>query len=159
MSSPEISIAGPDQRREELSRRAVGAVITVATAAVLLVAAYLDPDPAGVGTHEQLGLTPCGWMLAADMPCPTCGMTTAFAHAAEGNLLQSLRTQPLGACLALATAMACLVGAFVATTGSRIGLMYRRLWTRRFIWILGTSVVVAWVYKIIDHRVGFESLF
>ena len=62
----------------------------------------------------------CGWITAMNLPCPTCGMTTAFAHAANGDMLASLGTQPLGFVLAIATAMSLLLGTYVAATGSRL---------------------------------------
>ena len=66
----------------------------------------------------------------------TCGMTTAFAHAANGDLLASFLTQPLGMLLSLATAMAALVGWYVVATGSRVGVLLGRLWGMKSGWIL-----------------------
>jgi hypothetical protein len=53
---------------------------------VLVLARSLHPDSRGFGTHEQLGLPPCGWLALTDLPCPACGLTTAFAHMARGDL-------------------------------------------------------------------------
>ena len=73
---------------------------------VLGVAAWLHADPRGVSTHEQLGLPGCTFLQTTGMPCFTCGMTTAFTHAAHGHLLAALYTQPGGAVLAVLTAAA-----------------------------------------------------
>lgn len=62
----------------------VGAVILLATAG------GLEPDPRGFGTHEQLGLAPCGFARVTGWRCPTCGMTTAWSHAARGNVRSAL---------------------------------------------------------------------
>lgn len=97
-------------------------------------------------------LPECGWITIFDLPCPTCGMTTAFSHAANGNLPASFLTQPLGALLALATAIAFLSGMFVAFTGSRIGSMFGRLWTYRTGWIIAGLVVVSWGYKVLSYK-------
>ena len=84
------------------TRRLIALAIAAAAASVLGVAAYLEPSPAGLGTHSQLlNLPSCGWIAAMDIPCPTCGMTTAFSHVADGNLLAAVITQPLGALLAM----------------------------------------------------------
>lgn len=87
-----------------------------------------------------------------DMPCPTCGMTTAFSHAAHGHLLASFLAQPMGCVLAIATAMALLLGAYVTVTGSRVATVFKRLCTTRMTWTISVLVVVAWVYKILSYK-------
>ncbi|MBI5368977.1 MAG: DUF2752 domain-containing protein [Planctomycetes bacterium] len=81
-----------------------------ATAAVAL-ALWLRPDPRGFGTHEQLGLLPCGFKRVTGLPCPTCGMTTSFALLARGRLAAAADVQPFGAFLFLATIGAGLLSA------------------------------------------------
>jgi hypothetical protein len=120
---------------------------------ILLVAAWFEPSPTGLGTHSQSGLMPtCGWIQTMDTPCPTCGMTTAFAHAADGHLLASFLAQPMGCVLAVATAMALLLGMHAALTGSAAVGAMSRLWGRRTGWWLGAFIVIAWVYKIIAYK-------
>jgi len=133
-------------------RRLVGAGVAVGATGVLGVAAWLDPSPEGLGTHSQLSLPPCGWILTMDLPCPTCGMTTAFAYAADGNLVGSFIAQPMGALLAVATAIALLVGTYTVATGSPVAALFARLWGRRAAWLLGTAFVAAWVYKIVAYK-------
>ena len=87
-----------------------------------------------------------------DLPCPTCGMTTAFANAADGNLVGAFAVQPMGAALAVGTAMALIVGAWTVATGSRVAWLFGRLWTRRTAWLLGIAFGAAWVYKIIAYK-------
>lgn len=43
-----------------------------------VAALWLRPDPAGHGTHTQLGLPPCPSTLMFSRPCPGCGLTTSF---------------------------------------------------------------------------------
>ncbi len=133
-------------------RRLIALVVGLATAGVLAVAAWLEPASHGVGTHEQLGLPACGWVIVAGMPCPTCGMTTSFAHAADGHFLRAFLTQPMGCLLAIATAMALIVALHVLVTGSALGLVFARLWTRRSGWALAGLVVLSWTYKILHHK-------
>ena len=133
-------------------RRLVGAGVAVGAASLLGVAAWLDPSPQGLGTHSQLSLPPCGWILTMDLPCPTCGMTTAFAYAADGNLVGSFLTQPMGAVLALTAAIALLVGTYTVATGSRVASLFGRLCNRRAAWLFGTAFIAAWVYKIIAYK-------
>lgn len=49
------------------------------------LSAWLSPDPRGHGTHQQLGLAPCSFLLFTGRPCPSCGSTTAFAHFVRGQ--------------------------------------------------------------------------
>ena len=135
-----------------VGRRVIAAVVAAVCSGVLGLAAWLPPAEAGLGTHEALNLPPCGWIAIADLPCPTCGMTTAFAHAADGNLLGSFLAQPLGCVLALVTVMALLVSVYVAATGSRLGGTFSRLWNRSTPWIIAGAVLLAWGYKIISYK-------
>jgi Protein of unknown function (DUF2752) len=73
-----------------------------ASIAVLAYAFTLKPDPRGYGTHEQLGLPPCGFLRDHGVPCISCGMTTAFAAMAHGDLALALRSNPYGILLFLA---------------------------------------------------------
>ena len=79
--------------------RAVWAVSTLGLTVVLVLAAWLEPDPRGLGTHTQLGLPPCGFLWLTGLPCPGCGLTTSFALMAAGEWLRAFRTQPLGVLL------------------------------------------------------------
>ena len=69
---------------------------------VLLLAAWLKPDPSGIGTHTQIHLPPCGFYVLFHRPCPSCGMTTAFALVAHGHPLMAIKTQPAGMAVFLA---------------------------------------------------------
>lgn len=133
-------------------RRLVGAAVAVAAAGVLGLAASLDPSPTGLGTHTSLNLPGCTWIVIMDLPCPTCGMTTAFAHAANGDLPASLYTQPLGFLLAIAIGSALLIGTYVAWTGSRVASMFGALWGRSTGWWLSGLAVGAWGFKILTYK-------
>ncbi|MCA9303000.1 MAG: DUF2752 domain-containing protein [Phycisphaerales bacterium] len=116
--------------------------------AVLITAAWLSPNKAGHGSHTQLGLAPCTWAVWFDKPCPTCGMTTAFAQAGEGNWARSLTTQPFGFLLVIGSA-AVFWGAFTqAVTGARLGQHFVVLLRPGMFMILGVLFAAAWIYKI-----------
>ena len=123
-----------------------GAVLFLPSLALLLVAAGLTPDAEGYGTHTQLGLAPCGFEVATGLPCATCGMTTAFALAAEGRLIASFLVQPAGAALAVLTAMATLAGAWTLWSGMRITRLLAAAWTPRVLLAFIALVLAAWLY-------------
>lgn len=93
--------------------RLVAGIVAVCCAALLTTASVLRPDPRGFGTHQQLGQGPCGMLVWTGLPCPTCGMTTAFAYTVRGRLLAAARAQPSGMLLALGcmAAIALSIGA------------------------------------------------
>lgn len=128
--------------------RLQAAAVAVVMLAVLAVAAWLDPDAAGHGTHTQLGMPRCGWVVAFDKPCPTCGMTTSFALAAGREPTLAFLTQPLGALLALVAAAAFWAGLHQAALGVRVGRSVAWLAHRRA-WVVYLAIgAAAWVYKL-----------
>jgi hypothetical protein len=90
----------PDHRR---GRRIEAAVVLVLAAGVLIVAQILQPAAEGYGTHEQLFIIPCAFRWITGLPCPMCGMTTAFALMARGEVLAALSAHVLGPPLYAAT--------------------------------------------------------
>jgi hypothetical protein len=67
-------------------------------------AACLTPSDRGYGTHQGLGLPPCTIVQWYGMRCPSCGMTTAWAHMTRGDVVQAVQANAGGALLALAAA-------------------------------------------------------
>lgn len=64
------------------------------------LAASLQPNPQGFGTHQSLGFPPCTFRVLLDIPCPSCGMTTSFAHFMRAELPQAARANIAGLMLA-----------------------------------------------------------
>lgn len=77
-------------------------------AALALVGGLTTPDPRGYGTHEQLGLAPCGLRETLGFPCPTCGVTTSLSHSVRGEVAAAWGTQPLGLLLIPAALALCV---------------------------------------------------
>lgn len=69
--------------------------------AVTGVAACLQPDAHGHGTHQQLGLPPCPSVLFFDRPCPGCGLTTSWTALVQGHFVEAFHAHPLGPILYL----------------------------------------------------------
>ena len=79
--------------------RLTAGVLALGLLALLAVAAFLKPDPRGLGTHQQFGLPPCTFRFLFGRPCPTCGMTTSWAHLVRGQLIGALRASVGGTLL------------------------------------------------------------
>ena len=161
-SAPDLSPApapptAPAPLRATPGERAVSAVLAGVAMAVLGIAVWLHPSSDGIGTHQALGLAPCGWVVGMSLPCPTCGMTTAFAHAVRGSLWEAARVQPMGMLLAVGTASVAVVGAFVALTGSRVGHVLGARITPRVVVVLAALALAAWGYKVMAMRGAWPS--
>ena len=101
-------------------------------------------------------ITTASWRLKENpptlIPCPSCGMTTSFAHAADGNILGALQAQPAGAVLAFLTACTLVIATWQLVTGERLlGFCTDRIGARFFM-CFGALVLLAWIYKILVFR-------
>jgi hypothetical protein len=83
--------------------------------AILAIAAWLRPDARGFGTHQQLGLPPCGFEAITHLPCPGCGLTTSFAHMAHGHPIDAFRAHLMGPLLFAIVAALALYSPYAAT--------------------------------------------
>ena len=72
---------------------------------LLLLATSVRPDPRGFGTHEQLGLAPCAFRVLLNLPCPTCGGTTSFAHFVRGHWSEAFHANPAAFAFALSCSL------------------------------------------------------
>ncbi|MEQ8770617.1 MAG: DUF2752 domain-containing protein [Phycisphaerales bacterium] len=138
----------PSAARATRSERIGSGVAALACLALLGVAAWLSPSGDGHGTHEQLGLARCAWVALFDQPCPTCGMTTSFAHTADASFVTAAATQPLGFALALGVAAAFWTTAHTAVTGSRAAGMALGFVNGRSLIALLVLGLGAWAYKL-----------
>lgn len=128
--------------------RFVCVVVALMCVAVLATAASVRPDPRGYGTHERLGLRPCGFQLMFNLPCPSCGSTTSFAHFVRGEFGNSARTNP--AAMLLAATMVVAVPWLLAS--SLIGRLWRMndplRWTAIAACCLVVVALVHWLARI-----------
>jgi len=79
------------------------------------VGLYLTPEPAGHGTHQQLGLPPCTIYYLTGRPCPSCGLTTSVSAILHGQFGLAWRANPMGFVIvagALAVAINSLLALF-----------------------------------------------
>lgn len=83
---------------------------------LLVVARTLQPDAAGLGTHQQLGLPPCSSLAMFGFRCPACGMTTSWAYLTRGNVWGSLTVNAGGTMLGL---VALVTGPWLLASGIR----------------------------------------
>ncbi len=104
-SPPPATVAAQTPRAWRLPwpQRLVMTLAGAVLIALLITASRLTPSPRGMGTHQRLGLPPCTLVQWYGLRCPSCGMTTSWAHMTRGHVLASLRANSGGALLALAS--------------------------------------------------------
>jgi len=142
------------RRRVDAAHRVLAGLFAASCLTVLSLAAFLRADPAGHGTHTQLGLPACGWMATHGRPCITCGMTTSFTHAAGGDLIAAGVVQPAGAMLALVAAAGFWGALHVAWTGSTLALAFGKAVGLKALWIALAIGGAAWAYKLVVTPLG-----
>jgi hypothetical protein len=123
------------------------AITTVATAAgAVWLLGRVTPDARGHGTHEQLGLPPCGWAMQG-YPCPTCGATTAACEVVHGHLLRAFAAHPFGAAVAIAGLLAALFALYCLLRRRSFLDVVGRL-PYGLVFLLGTALLLgSWLYK------------
>jgi hypothetical protein len=89
----------------------LGLVILLGTAKVMTA------NQSGLGTHQQLGLPPCSVRVLYGIRCPSCGMTTSWAHLLDGNLVASLGVNPAGTLLCFLAILAAPMTLWMAWSG------------------------------------------
>jgi hypothetical protein len=140
----------PQQRsypKADLFERVIWAIIMVGCMTVLCLALWLDPEPAGHGTHEQLGLPPCGLVAAYNIPCPSCGFTTTFSYAAHLRFIDAIKNQPFGFLIFLGAVAAIPIGFRVVFFRYSV-LIRTQQWPWWTIIILTVSGwLLGWAYK------------
>jgi hypothetical protein len=161
MSMTEVAppIFAPRAQHPPLGWTARGFALAIAGAclAVLALAATVEPDPSGTGTHTALGLGRCTSLYLCDLPCPSCGMTTSYAHFVRGQLLASLWVQPFGTLLAALTIGCFWTCLYVAVSGRSVFRLVRLMPVRYYLVPLLMFAIASWGWKIFIHMTGIDG--
>jgi len=129
--------------------------LMLVTGALLAVAFSLTPSNIHMGTHQKLGLPPCGFVTLTGLPCPTCGMTTAYAHTIRGQLGSAFYAQAAGTVLAIGTILVFVLSLMACVTAQRPSINWYRIDPTHIVWYGVLVVFLAWALKIlIGHLDG-----
>lgn len=130
-----------------ISPRLIWLGIVAGSIAVLAVALAIEPDVRGYGTHTQLGLPPCGFLLLTGSPCPGCGLTTAFAHGIRGQWSMAASANPLGLALFFVVSACIPLGLAAALRSWSIGEVVDRFGLNRWALAVAGCAIVVWVVR------------
>lgn len=128
--------------------RIAWSVLALGAASVLAFAALLDPDARGYGTHEQLGIPHCGMRAFLGVPCPGCGLTTAFAHLARADLAAALEANPAALLLFSLTAAAVPFATASAIAGRPFTPVLAHPWTARVALLVVATLLLTWIVRV-----------
>ena len=115
---------------------------------LLAVAAWLKPNPSGMGTHTQLGLPGCSLFTMVGIRCPGCGMTTAWAYTMKADFTSAIGANVGGVllCLLSVAVFPCLL--WMAIRGQSIN---NRWFTQVVIAVLVIAIsisIIEWLIRL-----------
>lgn len=134
---------GHDAQRFPWYLRLALAVVGMGLLVLLGTARYLEPSPNGFGTHQQLGLNQCGLRQLYGIRCPSCGMTTSWAHLTRGHVVRSLKCNSGGTLLGIC---ALIVGPWSLASG----VLGRWLVRPPHPFVIAAVAALVWVVTLID---------
>ncbi len=140
---------GAGDARVALSTRLGWAFLGLTPALVLLTAAFLTPSAAGHGTHMQLGLPPCGFLLITGYPCPGCGLTTCFAHMVRLEVVEATAANPFGVLLFLVSFFTIPVSVVGFVRGLPVMATLERLKFEKWALLLAVTSVSVWLVRVV----------
>lgn len=108
---------------------------------------------AATGKIDLLKLTGvCGFKDEYGLPCPTCGMTTAFLEFSKGHILTAFWAQPAGAVFFCMVAAAGVWTGVRAVRGVESGLV-KKLKLKYIIGAIGLIVLAGWGVMIVRFMI------
>lgn len=123
-------------------------LILLVAVALPVSARWFQPQAAGFGTHQQIGLSACYSHQLTGMKCPTCGMTTAAAWLARGEVQRAWASNPAMIFLWLLTMVLAIWSLTSLARGRLVGC---NSWDRPLaIWAWGmfSLALMTWIIRI-----------
>ena len=109
----------------------------------------LEPDPRGFGTHQSLGFPPCTFRTLVGIPCPSCGMTTSFAHFVRGEILPAARASASGLLIALVCAAQLPWIALSVVRGRLVGVRRPDRVALAVVLPIGLACLAEWLFRVL----------
>jgi hypothetical protein len=147
----DVSLPAPatsEGGRVALSSRLGWAFLGLTPALVILTAFLLTPNASGHGTHMQLGLPPCGFLLITGYPCPGCGLTTCFAHMVRLEVVEAAASNSFGVLLFLVSFFTIPVSLWGFVRGLPVLPTLERLKFEKWALLLAVTSVAVWLTRV-----------
>ncbi|MHC4165353.1 MAG: DUF2752 domain-containing protein [Planctomycetota bacterium] len=128
-------------------QRIIGAIICLGVTVYFAAFAIAGRYEIDMGRH--LGY--CGFKQRTNLPCPSCGMTTATLAFAQGRIREAFNTQPAAGLLYSAAVVAAAVALFTAASGlypALIGRFFEQVKVRYIIVALAIILASGWAVTV-----------
>lgn len=124
-----------------------GGLLAVVCFGAVVFCWVLVPRSGGFGTHEQIGLPSCSFLVQTGYPCPSCGLTTSVVSMAHGRLWRAFEAHPFGVLLFAGIVFYGGVGVAELLTARSISPVLRPRWW----WVLVAlgAMLAGWGVKIL----------
>ncbi|MFK8000312.1 MAG: DUF2752 domain-containing protein [Polyangiales bacterium] len=116
--------------------------------AVIATATTLNPAAEGHGTHMQLGLPPCGFLVSTGLPCPGCGLTTSFSHMVRFDWAGASSANAFGVALFLVSFFTIPVSFYSMWRGLPVIATMEKLQFEKVVVALAISSSLVWCVRI-----------
>ncbi len=137
-----------DPQAVGIGSRLMWLFLWTAPLAVILTATTLTPSSEGHGTHTQLGLPPCGFLMSTGLPCPGCGLTTSFSHMVRFEWTGAAMANPFGVALFLVCAFSIPISFMAMVRGLPVMPTLERFHFEKVVVLLALCSSVVWVVRI-----------
>lgn len=126
----------------------------IVVVAAFTLAIRLEPDARGYGTHQKLGLPPCTFRYLWQIPCPSCGGTTAFSLFIRGDWPSAAAANVGGLFLAVVFALS-IPWSVVSAWKGHAWRLRDPFWTALLLMLAFVSLtVVHWMLKLFVLRLS-----
>ena len=149
-----MSDSSPQTRRAlTRTQRLLTVLLGAGIVVVFGIAVWLEPDPRGFGTHQQLGMPPCTFRTLIGVNCPHCGLTTSFSWFVRGKFHNSMKANPAGLMLASAGIVILIWSIVVSIRGTFVITHEpgRDMLIGFAIWVLFS--VVIWAFRLFWNQI------
>lgn len=135
----------------KLYKRFFPFLLFLASLTILVLAYVLEPDHSGIGTHQQLGLEPCGFLTKFQIPCMMCGMTTSFSMYMHVRIIDGVLNQPFSIIMFGGTVYTFFLSLLdVVDPRSRVTRFLDTIQSANRVWYIAIFLFFlgAWIFKI-----------
>ncbi len=136
------------------TRQALWGLWLVTVGIVVLLAYSVTPSSLGYGTHLKLGLPPCGFLTVFGVPCPSCGLTTSFAHMVRLQWLGAWHANPWGVLLFIVTLSSVPIALKGLANASPVLETLHRFHTEKIALFLVIFGITAWLKRLYFLWIG-----
>lgn len=108
-------------RPASFRERIVAVIVCLGVTAYFAAFALAGRNDVDIGRYVGY----CGFRQRTNLPCPTCGMTTATLAFARGNIWEAFQIQPAAGMLYSAAVIAAVIGLLIGVSGLYPNLLER----------------------------------